>query len=268
MEEKTQLLSDLFYTEPASTESQESRPGPSLHDNMLDVLSQADKVQEGEDREKLLRAVRRTEASVDQKQWWFFNRAPSQQPRQRTAFPEVAANGQWKFLADPETSDQWLADGIPSLLLRRGQGLPDEIFRWICNEILCDIRPHLRHEYFLLVSASVRQTRREDRLYQALAALGASPEAMDVDAPIASRDGIGDGSTTRDWSGLRTILEVLTAISGSIDLGSVTRTTSLLLRLGIDDVVSENCDIANAFSAAIESLLSAVPTGFWNKFVS
>lgn len=250
-----------------------AKPGATLYETMMEVLSDAEGEEGEAERHKLLRAVKRTEALVDRKRWCFFEQAQggSSAAPVRTPFPKAAAKAGWKCLADPKTREHVFGDGLAYTIQLRKQDLPDEIFEWILDEIPYEKSESLRQEYGRLLGACPSQVQQffdEDFLDRLFMELGACNDALDSTARIFGKVDPNPSYPERDWSLLQSILTLLDRTSNAMTVESLTRCVSILLRLGIDSLVIENIAVRKDFSDAIESLVSAVPAKSWDSFVS
>ncbi|KAK4124975.1 hypothetical protein N657DRAFT_570266 [Parathielavia appendiculata] len=243
----------------------------SLDDTLLSILSDAEGSQDEGNREKLLRAVKRTEATVGRKEWYFFDGQdglPSNTGIEvRLAFPKAQATGAWAFLADERHRAEAFEDGLPYHVQCRMQDLPDEIFQWIVDEAPREKSKHLRDEYVRLLSVCPDQIGRlmdQDLVVKLFRNLGASEQAVATGSHPSSERGAPYSEQGR--TRLEIVLRILTETAHALKIGPLTRTMAILLRLGIDNVVRDDQAIAAEFQNALLQVALAVPWRSWNNF--
>jgi hypothetical protein len=256
----------------------------SLHDAMLNMLPDPGDSQDEATRSRLLRAVKRTEAGVGKKEWFFFDKQPEQQQQQTkgtenqhvpAAFPKSKATGVWFILADKHRSEAF-EDGLAYNVQCRLQNLPDEIFEWVLREAPWEKSRQLRDEYVRLLGACSDQIERQltqDTVMDLFRDLGASDRALGGPTPSSSSSGAEpeqQGALYPEQSRhrLETVLRILEATAHAANGEVLTQTVSILLRLGIDNLVREDQIIATAYQDALFRLISSVSPRAWNSFVS
>ncbi|KAK0655952.1 hypothetical protein B0T16DRAFT_317357 [Cercophora newfieldiana] len=247
----------------------------SLHDTMLNVLSDADNSQDESKHKQLLRAVKRTE-STDHRKWWhFFDRVVesddgSSSIKARPIFPTSKATGVWSFLAPEEGRSALFEDGIPFSVQLRTNSLPDEIFLWVLKDLLAEGSRKLRQGYFRLLGVCGDQIERcidadfIDRLFRTAGA----PDRVFRPQLRATEQEYGRAGpySPRDCTNLRSVLQVLIDTSHFLNYGAVERSVAILLRLGMDNIVREDQAVARDYQDALEWLVTAVPDKKWDNF--
>ncbi|KAL2269517.1 hypothetical protein VTJ83DRAFT_1701 [Remersonia thermophila] len=253
-------------TRPGATEAPaDGRP----HDNMLAMLPGSG---DGHG-DKLLRAVKRAEANVEKKVWYFFDRQPDANEAAvhvHKAFPKSTATGVWSMLASDKTRSEVFEDGLPYNVECRMRNLPDEIFEWVLHEAPWEKSRRLRDEYVRLLGACSHQISRvldEQAVLAMFQALGASERALGSAAgPRGAEPEQGGPYPEQARVPLETVLLILGATAHGANLQALTQATSILLRLGIDHIVREDQAIATAYQDALLRLVSAVSFRAWNSF--
>lgn len=247
----------------------------SLHDTIMDVLSDAEGSQDEGHRERLLRAVKRTEAAVHRKEWHFFDRRlpNTASIEARNPFPSAAARGAWAFLAPAKGRAELFEDGLPYHIQAKMQSLPDDIFLWVLDEAPLTKTRKLRGEYLRLLGVCPDHVRRlvdGQVISQLFRSAGASERSLSS-SPQTSRGSAGhqrDSSTTaqRDWAPLRTVLLLSAEISQGLTIQPLTRSVAIMLRLGMDSLVREDLAIEKEFQDALFALVGAVSRDDWDSF--
>lgn len=262
-----------------------SKESASLHETMLDVFSDAENSQDEGNREKLIRAVKRSQATPNRKEYHFFDDPPQQDSNSssigvRSPFPKAAAKGPWKFLAKDQGRTDLFEDGVPFLVQSKLKNLPDEIFTWVLGEIPFVKSARLREEYLRLLEECPGQAGRlidENLVVSFFRAIGASERALDLKScsPHPSKsDGKHYSGTPgshddgrRDWTGLLAVLEILSRTSEGLRLPSLTCSIALLIRLGMDRVIREDPDVELEYQETFWWLIKSIPRGCWDKLV-
>ncbi|KAK4102108.1 hypothetical protein N658DRAFT_566241 [Parathielavia hyrcaniae] len=243
----------------------------SLHDTMLGILSDAEGSQDEGNREKLLRAVKRTEATVGRREWYFFDRQDGSsgdiETQLQPAFPKTKATGAWAFLADERHRAEAFEDGLPYHVQYGMQNLPDEIFQWILSETPREKSKKLRDEYLRLLNVCPDQIGRlmdQDLVVKLFRDLGASEQAVAAGSHPSSEKGAPYPEQGR--TRLQSVLRLLTETARALEIGPLTRAMAILLRLGIDNIVREDQAVAVGFQDALLKVALAVPWRSWNNF--
>ncbi|KAH6630256.1 hypothetical protein B0J18DRAFT_95008 [Chaetomium sp. MPI-SDFR-AT-0129] len=243
-----------------------------FQDAMLGVLSDPEDSQGEGARRRLLQAVRRTEATVGGKEWYFFDRrAPgdSKAVKTRPPFPRGKATGVWSFLEPEEHRTEVFADGLAHNVQCRVGTLPDEIFKWVLSEAPVEKSKTLRDEYVRLLGVSPDQARRvldENAVLGLFQDLGASERALGSGPQLDSYPEDGAPYPEQDRGSLQTVLRILSRTAYGLSTPALTRAMSILLRLGIDSVVREDQIVATEHQDALLQVAAVVPWRSWNDF--
>ncbi|KAL2161274.1 hypothetical protein VTH06DRAFT_8494 [Thermothelomyces fergusii] len=277
LEESERRTAALLAQDSPTARCAEPGKGPrtSLHDAILDVLSEPEGSQDEGNRGRLLRAVKRTEASAGPKEWHFFDRRgptnhSSTEMEARQTFPKAKATGVWAFLGQEERRAEVFEDGLPYNVQCRMQNLPDEIFQWVLDEALHERSRKLRDEYVRLLGVCPDQIRRlltDQAVSELFQGLGASERALSTGvAPPGGRAEEGAPYPEHDRVRLETVLRILATSAHVLGIGALTRTAAILLRLGIDNLVREDQAVAVEYQDALHRVVTAVPWRSWDNF--
>lgn len=245
----------------------------SLHQTMLGVLSDPDDSQDEGNSGRLWRAVERTEAGVQRREWQFFHRQsdPSSTAIEvRPAFPKAKATGVWALLAPERYRSEAFEDGLPYQVQCKMQNLPDEIFLWVLHEATREKSRRLRDEYLRLLGACPDQVGRlmdENCVLGLFRALGASQSALAPASQPSATSGTGAPHPEHDRTRLQAVLRILAETAHALRFPSLTRTVSILLRLGIDNIVREDYDVMTDYQDTLCHAVLAVPLASWDQFV-
>ena len=249
------------------------RAHASLHDTMLSVLSDPEDSQDEGRHDRLLRAVKRTEAAQARKEWYFFDRLsqpPNTAKAARRAFPTSEATGVWAFLAPEMHRSEVFEDGLPHTVQSRTQNLPDDIFRWVLAEVRHEQSRKLREEYIRLLgicSAQIGRLLDEHVVDGLFRDLGATDRALAASPQPSGSSEPGAPCPEHDRPRLHTVLRILAGTAHALKLQTLTRTLGILLRLGVDNIVREDQAVAADYQDALLEIVRAVPPRFWDNFV-
>ncbi|KAF4994417.1 hypothetical protein FGRMN_5836 [Fusarium graminum] len=234
-----------------------------------DAVEDVVKSNVGQDAQKVLRAVQRSQPGQSQLRYCFFcedYNSPS--PK---AAPKKFSKGPWRLLTqgDHQTREQHLASGVPLTLLQLQGGLPDELFEWILDELCTHKSTLTRQEYCNLLSScpdSIERIITPQRLEALLYRFGASPELAQRDSKLNVVKPSIEPYGARDWSPLGSFLSLLTAMSPHMSQESIFYTSQTLLRMSMDKFLIYDINILTTYESAIEALLGAIPQSSWDKF--
>ncbi|KAI1111857.1 hypothetical protein F5Y14DRAFT_288293 [Nemania sp. NC0429] len=197
---------------------------------------------------KLRRAVKRSkdDETSSRKHCYFFSQqgephhAGGGRPR-KNPFPRKKAVGRWKFLSQSDDArHRAFMMGMPHVLLARGEALPDEVFRWVLDEVCVEREAELRRQYINLAERCESQTSRlvnDMRLYALLEAVG-GPRYVREHTKLESTAEVRHDYLERDWSALVAFLQLLSRIAPSLQPAAAISAVQLLLRMSMDPVVA------------------------------
>ncbi|KAF4452409.1 hypothetical protein F53441_4755 [Fusarium austroafricanum] len=223
----------------------------------------------GQDAQKVLRAVQRSEPGQSQLRYCFFREGYTMPPPK--AAPKNFSKGPWRLLTqgDHQTREQHLASGLPLTLLHMQGGLPDEVFLWILNELCSQKSTLVRREYCNLISCCpeaigrlITPTQLEELFYR----FGASSEFEQRNSKLNLLKPSAEPYEGRDWSPLSSFLSLLTVISPYLSPESVVFASQTLLRMAMDRFLIYDINLLVIFETTINTLLEAIPQPSWDTF--
>ncbi|KAI0124736.1 hypothetical protein BJ170DRAFT_685615 [Xylariales sp. AK1849] len=212
--------------------------------------------------DKLTMAMDRTQGDESHPRCYFFNidEAPRNVPRQ--PFPKVVAKKKpWSILADAGMREQMFIRGLPTTLALKGKELPDELYRWILDEICVEKNLQLKMQYINLAALCRDDTRRLvncQQLHYMLQKLGGPKYAMPPDKFELS-PGLPNPYPGRDWSSLGYFLELLDRVAPNMTPDNATNAVQMLLRMSLDPIVSSVARVRVQYSQAMLALITALP---------
>ncbi|KAH8811506.1 hypothetical protein F5884DRAFT_278129 [Xylogone sp. PMI_703] len=222
--------------------------------------------------QKVLQAMRRTEATLVDQRWYFFDvkakkREPEQQP-----FPtsSVSKSSYWKDqLKDPAVREQAFVSGFVEDLIVMGTPIPDELFLWLLNEIYFETDDYLQNCYFGVITQLQEQVQRLvdlETVRKMLVKLGGTSTATDLDQKIKPVPALKDQYAGHDWTKLSSIVRFLGKIGKLVQLQVRIFLVGMLLRMSIDNIVTEDIDLFSSVQEALESVCGHVPDDIWEQF--
>jgi hypothetical protein len=246
-------------------------------DNLSTMKKTAKELVDGEDQgsrgDQIVMAMDRTQGDESRPRCYFFNLDGPPCDLPRRPFPEAAvAKKPWNMLTDAGTREQMFIHGMPTVLVAKGKELPDELFEWIMDEICVEKNLQLRIQYInvlILSSNKTRQLVHDRQLYEKLERLGGPEYSVPV-TKFELTPGLQNPYPGRDWSMLGYFLQLLTRMAPNLASETATNAVQMLLRMGLDPIVSDNVRVRVEHSKAMVGLISALPTAEkqWNTCVS
>ncbi|KAM0314190.1 hypothetical protein ACHAPQ_011875 [Fusarium lateritium] len=241
----------------------------SIDEASRDAMEDIVKNSTGQDAQKVLRAVQRSEPGQSQLRYCFF-REDYTPPSPKTA-PKKFSKGPWRLLTqgDHQTREQHLASGVPLTLLQLQGGLPDELFEWILDELCVQMSTLTRQEYCNLLSScpdSIERIITPKRLEALLYRFGAAPELAQRDSELNLMKPNTEPYGARDWSPLGSFLSLLAAMSPYMSQESIFYASRTLLLMSMDKFLIYDINLLITYEIAIEALLEAIPQSSWDTF--
>ncbi|CAK7232197.1 hypothetical protein SCUCBS95973_008179 [Sporothrix curviconia] len=244
-------------------------------------------------KDRLRKALDRTEVAAVSESWYFFKEYFVPSPVKHRPFPQKAAapGSRWAFLRDATMRQDYfimgvvrkaiagaranntggsMGDGLSaSQQTLREPHLTDELFLWILNEACVDPQPALRAEYADVLRCCPEQVRRfvdAERLLLLFQTLGPRWESIDLSIRLELVPTIHRPYPGRDWSPLRSLLRLVATLAESLSLEAASCAVKILLRMGIDRVVEGTPDILQDYQEAMRKLVGRVLPKDWSDF--
>ncbi|KAH7336131.1 hypothetical protein BKA65DRAFT_28225 [Rhexocercosporidium sp. MPI-PUGE-AT-0058] len=206
---------------------------------------------------RVARAIQRTEATVTEQRWYFFETGANQSKPEQKPFPVALVPPILKdILVDPQMRQQTFIFGFAEDLVAMGQELPDELFLWMLDEVSVEARDPLRTAYLSVMRQSHEQIKRLitiDAIWSMFLRLGASPKAnlIEVMKPVNK---LKDPYPRKGWANLLSIIKFFSQVAKLLDEKSRRFLIFLFLKMSLDRMVSENVDIHDSVQDAIAQL--------------
>ncbi|PVH84915.1 hypothetical protein DL98DRAFT_651230 [Cadophora sp. DSE1049] len=206
---------------------------------------------------RVARAIQRTEATVIEQRWYFFETGTKQVKPERKRFPVASVPESWKdVLVDPQMRQHTFAFGFAEDMVSMGHELPDELLLWMFDEVSVDVRDPLRTAYLSIMGQSHEQMKRlvtVDAIKSMFVRLGAIAKAQEVDA-VRPVNKLKDPYPRRDWANLRAIIKFFGQVAKLLDEKSRRYLIFILLKMSLDKIVSDNVDVHEAVQETIARL--------------
>ena len=242
-------------------------PRDGSSDAFLDIVQDRD----GVNAHKVLRAVQRAAPSHSHLQYCFFSQEYSPPPS--STVPRGVSSGPWRLLThgNLEAREQYLVSGLPQTILQKTGGLPSELFEWILDEICLPKSRFMQQEYCNLVSncpEHIQSRVTPERLEELFLRLGASEELKKNKEVLDISKLKTEPYRNRDWSCLRSFIELLALMSPHMSLPSVKCALQTMLRMSMDKFLICAVDVLVDHENTVQCLLDSLPQSSWDAFVS
>ncbi|KAI0019905.1 hypothetical protein F4780DRAFT_401004 [Xylariomycetidae sp. FL0641] len=209
--------------------------------------------------DKIVGAMKRNKVDGARRRCYFFKLEQPLVKPPRSLFPQRKAKGCWKCLGDPATRDQTFIHGLPHTIVAKGKALPDELFQWLLDEVCLEKNAQLRAQYSNLIALCSDQTNRlinDMQLYGILERMG-GPKYAREHSRFESSSEVANPYTGRDWTGLKTFLQLLARIAPDLKTANAISAVQLLLRMSLDPIVAST--VRDEHAAALGALVSVLP---------
>ncbi|KAF7168703.1 hypothetical protein CNMCM5623_001623 [Aspergillus felis] len=188
--------------------------------------------------QRLLDAVRRTEALEIEKFWSFFNYEAKALPALEFPRESIAPGTYLAVLREPESRERAFHSGALEFALSRAY-LSDELISWIFHS----------GQYLFVV----------DSLFQQL---GASPKALDISEPVVPEPAPQNSHSRETPQHLACLLSVLELLRDAAELfADDTREhlLNILFRLALDISLTSNAVVCSDLEKTITAVMESVP---------
>ena len=222
--------------------------------------------------QKVTRALMRTEATLAEKRWDFFDTVGKPSQPGRKPFPNASVPANWeKDLMDPHIRHHTFVSGFAEDMVCYGRSLPDELFLWILDEVCHESQDILRNAYCNVLKESLEQIRRlilPDLIQRKFQDLGSSSAAVDITQVIVPISTPPDQHAKRDWAKLRSLIKLCGQSTKELQQESRIHIICMLLRMSIDNEVLENVDLLDLIQDTIYRLCRYISDEEWDASVS
>jgi hypothetical protein len=220
---------------------------------------------------KVTRAIMRTEATVTEKRWYFFDTQTKATKPERKPFPKGSVPENWqKELLDPKTRYQTFISGFAEDMVTFGKKFPDELFLWILDEACLEASDPLRTSYLNTVRESKEQIYRlldPDLVRKIFCAIGGSSNATEISQKVIPVPKLADPYSKRNWARILSVVRFLGQIAKSLQERSRTNIICMLLRMSVDHLVFNNVDLLDSVQDTISRLCRYIPEEDWESCV-
>lgn len=224
----------------------------------------------GKDAHKIMRAVQRADTGNQELRYCFF-RSEFETPNPPKP-PTEAMQGPWSLLTkgNQRVREQNLISGVPYNVVKNHQGMPEQVFLWMLEEVCVANSFVVRSELCSLIGICHDQIAcsiTPNVLQSIWKCIGAEDLSMNHTEVNISKH-VADTYRGHDWSNLLTVLVLLQTVAKYLPLDSTQYALKTLLRLAMDKLVLANIDIDNQFENTFEALVDTIPPEQWDSFVS
>ncbi|GAQ03840.1 hypothetical protein ALT_1161 [Aspergillus lentulus] len=215
--------------------------------------------------QRLLDAVRRTEALDIEKFWSFFKYEAKALPALEFPQESIAPGTYLAVLREPESRERAFHSGALEFALSRSY-LSDELISWIFHSVPCEPRESLRHAYCRLFKHAtadrIKSLFRPDDINRLFQRLGASPKALDISEPVIPEPAPQNSHSRETPQHLACLLSVLELLRGAAELfADDTREhlLNILFRLALDISITSNAIVCSDLEKTITAVMESVP---------
>jgi len=234
------------------------------HSSLLgSVITETD----GNGVEKVLQAVRRTEAIQAEKCWYFFDpqgETPRQDPR---IFPAECATEPWqKKLVKREDRERCVESGFVKDIVTIEEELPEELFLWILDEVCIESNDNLRRAYcevLLAAADSIDDYLTPEVVKAMFDNLGALGGSTDLKARVEAVNVCKRAYEKRDWGALKTVIRFLGDSAQFAVPATCNFSIAILARLCADRLVWDNIGLFSAVQKSMSQLSEAIDDDRW-----
>ncbi|KAL4963931.1 uncharacterized protein BDV14DRAFT_201415 [Aspergillus stella-maris] len=252
----------------ASLEAESARKNAPLKSSNLQESVLASAIDDGNDNsvgmQRLLDAVRRTEAFDVPKTWSFFDLQTPLPPAPDFPRECVCPGTYLATLREPDSRERAFHSGIIDFALPRGL-LPDELIKWIFHAIPSEPREGLRHAYSRslkrIPAARIKALIHPEDIDTLFWQLSARPEALTLTGviePDAQPESAAPESRPQHHTALLSVLDVFRDPANLFADDTRDRILSIILRLTLDVSLTRNPTLCSAIDRTITSVLDAV----------
>ncbi|GIK06188.1 hypothetical protein Aspvir_001832 [Aspergillus viridinutans] len=215
--------------------------------------------------QRLLDAVRRTEALEIEKFWSFFNYEAKALPALEFPRESIAPGTYLAVLREPGSRERASHSGTLEFALSRAY-LSDELISWIFHSVPCEPRESLRHAYCRLLKHAtaerIKSLFRPDDINRLFQRLGASRKALDVSEPVVPEPAPQNSHSRETPQHLACLLSVLELLRDAAELfADDTREhlLNILFRLALDISLTSNAIVCSDLEKTITAVMESVP---------
>ncbi|CEJ59778.1 hypothetical protein PMG11_08387 [Penicillium brasilianum] len=216
--------------------------------------------------QRLMDAVRRTEALEQSRNWRFFDQGQLTPSTPNFPFELFPPGSPLAGLREPDSRARLLQSGILEYAasMRR---LPDDFLLWIIRSIPLEPREELRKAYCRIFTQTPKEQTRsliyQDTTDELFRHLGAKPRALILCEPVIADppEPSLHAPHTRERSALVSVLNLIrdTAAAELFDDDTQAHTIQILLRMSIDTSLTADCVIRSELQGTLTSLLEFGP---------
>ncbi|KAI9768962.1 MAG: hypothetical protein M1840_004558 [Geoglossum simile] len=216
---------------------------------------------EGGSFQKVLSAMKRTEALNRDKVWYFFERGSPARRTSLAPFPalSIVPNGLGEAIMDPITRQHTFLSGFFGDMAALGRDLPIELVEWILNALCLEKRDDLRHAYCVYlrtIASPVNCTHSPETIRQIFRSLGGSDEATTLGK--ITHPAAGTPLVLHPIANIASHVQSLGVNAGNMPSNTKEYTICILARLTIDKCIVGNSELQMRIEDAIASLISSI----------
>ncbi|EMR90831.1 hypothetical protein BcDW1_535 [Botrytis cinerea BcDW1] len=271
LEEKEKRLEEIAQEDTEMGDDEPTAFNDDIHGGILRKLNEEKEDGGGKDIQKVLKAVRRTEAGNVGSRWYFFETGETPTIKRRP-FPTSSLPKSWKNdLAEPQIRHQTFVSGFAENMIAYRKKLPDEIIQWILDDFCWEEQTDLRNAYSTVLAISRKQVHRLVTpviIRKMFKSVGATNTAVTLSEKVKPRLDISDAYSDHPWSKVRALIGLLNLIAKYLQQETRLEVICILLRLGIDPVLLERVDLLSQVQTTLHNLCLWIDPDVWEESVS
>ncbi|KAJ5734926.1 uncharacterized protein N7483_000051 [Penicillium malachiteum] len=248
-----------------NTQRNNTQEKAGLHEKILtSALEDKDDDDGGMGAQRVIEAVRRTEALDEDMTWRFLNQAqiiPAAFEFPRDLFHPGSSLA---ALRDTPSRERMLKSGILEFAASRNL-LPDELIRWLFCHVPYEPKAELRQAYCRVVTqcpaGQFRSLIKPNDIDDLFLCLGAKPRALDFSQPVDKdpHDQNYRKSALKDRAIMLSIFELLRDAIQLFSEDSLEHAIQILLRMALDTSLTADGMVRSELQSCLTALLEVVP---------
>ncbi|KAF7852743.1 uncharacterized protein EAF02_012142 [Botrytis sinoallii] len=268
LEEKERRLKEIAQEDTEMGDDEPTAFNDDIHGGILRKLNEEKEDGGGKDIQKVLKAVKRTEAGNVGSRWYFFEMGETP-PIKRKPFPTSSLPKNWKNdLAEPQIRHQTFVSGFAENMIAYRKKLPDEIIQWILDDFCLEEQNDLRNAYSSVLAISRKQVHRLVTpvvIRKMFKSIGATNTAIALSEKVVPRLEISDAYSNHPWSKVRALIGLLNLTAKYLQQETRLEVICILLRLGIDRALLERVDLLSQVQTTLHNLCLWIDPDVWEE---
>ncbi|KAJ5764625.1 hypothetical protein N7533_003306 [Penicillium manginii] len=242
--------------------SKPARDNTAISERMLSSALGDTQEEDGSGLQRLLNAVRRTEALDHDRVWRFFDQVPTTPARLQFPNGHFPPGSKLAALREPESRVRMIQSGILEWASSLGR-LPNEFILWLFWSVPTEPREEIRKAFCRIIVNTppkcIQSHIHPDHIDSLFQQLGAKPQALDLSNVVEeSADQSPSDSHFKDRPILLSVFSLLQDASELFSLDVRAHAIHILLRISLDNSLTQDFTIHTKLQSALTALLEHV----------